>query len=199
MPTGVYVRTKEMRTGKAPRTENWRRNSSLARIGKAPGNKGMHYSEEVRKGFSLRQRGNTCKKGKIVSEIGRKNISKAVKMLWEDSEYRDMMVSRIILGQKLKPNKAEQKLIALIEKSNLPFKYVGDGYTFIAGKCPDFLNIDGKKQLIELFGDFWHKGETGEDRIAHFAKYGFRTLIVWEHELKNENVLADRIKEFLNG
>lgn len=60
---------------------------------------------------------------------------------------------------------------------------MGDGYTWIDGKCPDFLNINGKKQLIELFGTYWHKPEDEEIRRVHFARYGYETIVIWDHEI----------------
>ena len=99
----------------------------------------------------------------------------------------------------IRPNKVERKLLELLNHNNFPFKYVGDGSFLIELKCPDFVNIDGKKQVIELFGDYWHQGEDPQDRIDLFAEYGFSTLIIWEHELSNpENILA-RIREFINA
>lgn len=97
----------------------------------------------------------------------------------------------------IKPTKLEVKVDNLLQKL-LPneYKFVGNGYTWIVGKCPDFLNIDGQKKLIEVFGDYVHKGETGADRIIHFKKYGFDTLLIWENELKDIENLSKRILAF---
>ena len=93
----------------------------------------------------------------------------------------------------------EQKLIGLIQENNLPFKYVGNWQFVLGGKCPDFLNINGRKQLIELFGNYWHTlkaRETVEQRIDHFRQFGFDTLIIWQDELANESEVASRIRTF---
>lgn len=84
------------------------------------------------------------------------------------------------------------------------YKFVGDGTIFIDYKCPDFININGQKKIIEMFGDYWHGEErTGRtkvqeknQRIKHFAKYGFKTLIVWESELKNILQLKEKLIKF---
>jgi len=47
------------------------------------------------------------------------------------------------------------------------------------------MNINGQKKLIELYGDYWHKGQNPQKRINYFKKYGFKTLIIWEKEYKN--------------
>ena len=63
-----------------------------------------------------------------------------------------------------------------------------------------------RKKLIELFGDYWHSKErTGIEpkeherkRIEHFKQFGFDTLIIWEHELKDLNKVKNRIIQFNN-
>jgi G:T-mismatch repair DNA endonuclease (very short patch repair protein) len=57
-----------------------------------------------------------------------------------------------------------------------------------------------------LFGDFWHskkitglkKKEHRKQRQAHFAKYGYKTLVIWEHELQNIQRLKRKLVEFNN-
>ena len=87
------------------------------------------------------------------------------------------------------------------------YNFVGDFQFFLGGKNPDFMNVNGKKQLIEIFGDYWHseekigkpKDEHVKDRIDHFKQYGFDTLIIWEHELKNKKKLERNIISFCRG
>jgi len=98
-----------------------------------------------------------------------------------------------------RPNKAEEKLIELFKIHNIPFKYCGDGDVVIGGKNPDFINRNGRKQLIELFGYFWHKNDDPNERIKHFKKYGFDTLIIWDYELKDENSVLEKVKAFMGG
>jgi len=55
-----------------------------------------------------------------------------------------------------------------------------------------------------MFGDFWHseertgrtKKEEENQRIKHFAKYGFRTLVIWQEELENIPELKKKLVEF---
>lgn len=101
-----------------------------------------------------------------------------------------------------KPNKAERRLVQIIQDHNLPYKYVGNGVVWFEGYNPDFINVDGHKGVIELFGDYWHTAGARTirawegDRAYHFAKYGFRTLVIWEGELKDESKVASKIKRF---
>lgn len=138
----------------------------------------------------------------------KERCSRSKKKNWEDLEYREKQFKAIIEGSKLLPNKPEKFLDKLFQKL-FPnqIKYVGDGKdkdSFIGGRCPDFIFIDGQKKIIEHFGDYHHgEGVTGipneqheQERTAYFAKYGYQTLIIWEHELDNTSQLRDGLVEF---
>lgn len=120
-------------------------------------------------------------------------MSKAHKLHWLESEY----VRKQMLSRNIKPNKSELYLAELIE-SACPneWAFVGDWQLVIAGKCPDFANINGKKQVIELYGDHWHEGENPQDRIDLFSQYGWQTLIIWQSELKQPDKVLKRIAKF---
>jgi G:T-mismatch repair DNA endonuclease (very short patch repair protein) len=74
----------------------------------------------------------------------------------------------------------------------------------LGGKIPDIVNVNGKKQVIELLGTYWHgekiTGRTKEQEEdflkSHYSKYGFDCLIVWESELDNPIQLNQRIQNF---
>lgn len=76
------------------------------------------------------------------------------------------------------------------------YKYVGDWQFVLGDKCPDFMNVNGQKKLIEMYGDYWHSEDQVQPRIDHFKEYGFNTLIIWAHELKDIESLKDRILKF---
>ncbi len=48
-------------------------------------------------------------------------------------------------------------MISVIEKFDLPYKYVGDGELEISGLFPDFVHERGEKKIIEVFGRYWHE------------------------------------------
>jgi hypothetical protein len=107
----------------------------------------------------------------------------------------------------LQPNKAEKKL-SYILRTTCPgeYKYNGDfrlGVSF-AGRIPDFWNVNGRKRVVELFGDYWHGQEltgttkSGEVRKVKnkYRKCGVDCLVIWEHELSNPEKLRKRIINF---
>lgn len=136
-------------------------------------------------------RGDALRKGKSLgckSCSARENATKS----WEDPEF----VKKQMRANKVQPNKYELKFESFLS-FNFPneWKYVGDGQLIIAGKCPDFVNVNGKKQIIELYGDYWHKGQNPQDRINLFSRLGFKTLIIWASEMRD----IERVKEKIYG
>jgi len=101
-----------------------------------------------------------------------------------------------------RPTKPEQKVMEVVEEYSFPFEYVGDGSFILGGLNPDFVNKHDK-QLIEVFGDYWHNPEIcprtslGRVRKAIFASLGYTTLIIWEHEVDDEEYVVSSITDFM--
>ena len=68
------------------------------------------------------------------------------------------------------PEKIIQRILAKYFPKE--WKYVGNGKVWFGKKNPDFININGQKKLIEVYGDYWHRNDNPQDRIDHFKKYG---------------------------
>jgi len=119
------------------------------------------------------------------------------KALWKKPSYREKVVKSALESMHIRPNKKEV-LLANVLQNVVPreYKYVGDGSLIIGGCCPDFMNVNGKKKLIELYGDYWHRNDEPQDRITYFKQFGFETLIVWEHELDDTDSLTKKIVAF---
>ena len=158
----------------------------------------FRHTEETKKKMSL------VKQGKQFSDEHKKKISEAKigrvaseeekerrRQLWKTSEYvRKQMKSR-----NCAPNKIE--LILLQSVKSLGFSFVGDGQLIIDGKCPDFW--DGESRIIELYGNYWHRGDNPQDRIDFFKERGYECLVVWESELSNMGLVESRIQTFVTG
>lgn len=144
------------------------------------------------------------KSGKIISTSkGIKNpeLSKKMKRLWQKDWFKKKMVAASRKAGHNSPNKLEQKFMNIL--NNLipkTFKFVGDGKLIIDRFNPDFCRCDGGKQLIELFGDYWHNLDTWKKRdkrkLKIYKNLGYETLIVWEHELKNLELLQHKILKY---
>ena len=103
-----------------------------------------------------------------------------------------------------RPNKPETHLQQVLD-AEYPhqWQYTGDGKLIIGGYNPDFANCNGKKLLIELFGDYWHTkkadkwSDTELGRVMAFNSLGFRCLVIWEHELGHREQVVEKINHFM--
>jgi len=125
----------------------------------------------------------------------------------QEIEYRAMRCSscetkrRYILGilspEKTQPEIKLQKLLKRLFHKK--YKFVGNGIYWITNFNPDFVNIKNKK-IIELYGDYWHNRQDIKEkdklRIPTYKKYGYKILIVWEHELEDLNELIKKLRKF---
>ena len=114
--------------------------------------------------------------------------------LWSDPNH----VAKVMRGRHRRPTKPEKFLISLFDNHFPDFKYNGD-YRFgivIDRLIPDFVNISGKKQVIEYFGDYWHENDNPDKKILRYKKYGFNCLIIRQDELVSIPKLIDKIGEF---
>ena len=94
------------------------------------------------------------------------------------------------------PNKPEQRLIDILNHNQLPFEYVGDGEVWLGNHNPDFINVNGWKQVIELFGTYWHPVFDVAKYIEYYKQYGYMCLPIWEDELLNPDKVIKKVKKF---
>lgn len=185
-------------------TEEAKDKMRQSRLGKTPSKEtkekqsrtmtGRKYSAEHRRHISENNKG---MKGKCHSVATKQKMSVSRTHMWAnmDKEKRHKWIRSIHKAVSRVPNKPETFLTNLLDDL-FPgeWKYVGDGQMVIAGKCPDFVNINGQKKIIELFGDYWHRGDDPEDRKRIFSPFGFDTLVIWEHELKKDSLVETTSK-----
>ncbi len=130
-------------------------------------------------------------KTKETSEIVARHAEKMKGRTRSDEE-----IKKILISVNARPNKLEKAFFDLLQHL-FPnqYKYVGNGEVSLGGAKPDYININGKKKIIEIFGDYWHsekitgmiEKEHEQKRINHFRQYGYDCLVIWENEFKNEN------------
>jgi G:T-mismatch repair DNA endonuclease (very short patch repair protein) len=63
---------------------------------------------------------------------------------------------------------------------------------------------NGRKIVVEVFGEIWHDpkrsftkipySRTEEATVKHYEKYGWKSIIIWENELKNPNQVVEKIR-----
>lgn len=164
---------------------------------------GKHLSEEHRKNISISLKGKTnsgqFKKGMISWNSGTKGIVKANSGTFKVGHWKGRKLTREEIRKKLAPrpmSSLETKMLGIIEKNNLPFKFTGNGEFFIERKNPDFVNINGQKIAIEVYykrhKEMFRGGleDWKRERDEIFKKYGWKLLFFAETELTEDYVLS---------
>ena len=214
-------------------SEGWKRNisKSVEKRWKEDydGELRKRISEKIKKLWEddiFREKMIAIKKEQWKNEEYRKKISEGRKRQWKDEEYRKGVTERskelwkngtygsneywrkVYKGLNKDPNKSELKLQEIIN-SVCPdeFGYNGGFELGISldRLIPDFVNINGKKKVIELFGDYWHSEEkTGipikdqiDDKTKRYKKVGYDSLFIMEKELNDEENLKSKIENFI--
>lgn len=181
-----------------PKSESHCKAISRAKKGKefalAGWNKGqaMRFKPERGQAISNALKGRVITWGDKISQARKEEMA-------ADPGRRPQLLAYLRDGhsKKPKPNKPERKLIGILDR-HFPnqWKYVGNWAMTIDGVNPDFVNIDGKRQIIEVYGEWWHREDNPQDRIDRFCKYGYATIVFWQKELKDEEAVVSRIANF---
>lgn len=113
---------------------------------------------------------------------------------WQNPEYAKKVMRRRDMSG---PEKTflEQYIVA----NDLPYDFTGNVENksiIIGGKVPDFTHRTEPK-VIEIYGDFFHKGQNPQDRIDYLKQYGYDCLVIWASELKDTEKILEKINSFL--
>jgi very-short-patch-repair endonuclease len=175
--------------------------------------KGQMVSEEQRKKISRSLIQSESHKRVMADPVYRKKISTASKNHWLNQDYRNKQSKRMksnwqnpeFIGKVMhglhSKTRPEQQLDTLLQQLYPnEFKYNGryECGISIDGLVPDFVNCNGQKKIIEMFGDYHHDDSDVGEKTERYAKYGFSLLVVWASELKNEKKeVIQRIIDFV--
>lgn len=172
--------------------------------------RGRKHSEETRKKMSESHSGeNNHNYGKPMSEKQKKVLSELAKKRCSTPQWKEKMKEiRKTINIPKSYTQPERKFIEICEKHNLPFKYTGNGSFWIENLNPDFVDCNGQKIAVEVFGDYWHSPllnkkikhyQTYDGRKKILGKYGWKLIVLWESDLKRhdaeEFVLDTLLKE----
>lgn len=131
--------------------------------------------------------------GKHWSKKMRQKLSESHKHYTKE-QLRNMLQRRI-------PSSLEEKFQNIIDKHNLPYKYVGDGSFILGNYNPDFINTNDAKIAVEVYARYYKKRnhinieKWKQERIKIFGKYGWDLLFFDETEVNEENILKCLLKE----
>lgn len=151
-------------------------------------------------------------KPSVVKNGGGLFCSRTCKNIFQSENEIKREQLRKIRKNIMKPTKPERIFREICQRNNLPFRYVGDGQLWI-GKDkklnPDFVECNGKKIVIEIFGDYWHspllnrnlrEGATLKYRKNHYKRYKWHPIFLWDTDLKRkdaESFVLNMLREVL--
>lgn len=159
----------------------------IANLGKDNPNYGKKCSEETKKKMSR-----THKKlsHTLSSYFQKGNIP------WNKDKkscFTKEVIKKIL--RRRAPSSLEEKFQSIVDKHNLPYKYVGDGSFIIGRYNPDFINTNCKKIAIEVYARYYKRRNhiSIEDwkiqRAKVFRQYGWQVIYFDEIEVNEENIL----------
>lgn len=108
----------------------------------------------------------------------------------------DDLIRAIMKGNSRRPTRPERKLIDIVKRNGLPYKYNGNSAKIvIGGKVPDFVH-NTENVVVEVLGRIFHDPNTPspftirnppEELVEHYKKYGYKCINLWDDELGDEN------------
>ncbi len=158
-----------------PLSEEHKKKISIANIGKK-------CSEETKKKIS------EANKGRVVLQKTKRKISISSKVGMTKDLIRKRLCRRT-------PTTLEEKFQKIIDKYDLPYKYVGDGSFILGHFNPDFININNEKIAIEVYARYYKLrnnksiNQWKEERSKIFRKYGWEIIYFNELEVNDLHIL----------
>ena len=187
-----------------PQTEEAKEKNRLAHSGKNNSNFGKHLNEETKEKLRIANVGEKNPMfGKPSSFLGRHHTEEVKEKLrlansgenssWYGRHHTKEEIKKMF--QRRIPSSLEEKFQSIVDKYNLPYKYVGDGSFKIGDKSPDFINVNSKKIAIEVYAEYFKKRDYESienykiQRAEVFKQYGWKVIYFNEIEVNEENIL----------
>ena len=192
-----------------PQTEKAKEKNRVAHSGENHPNYGKHLNEETKEKLRIANLGEKNPMfGKPSSFLGRRHTKKSkiknkIAHLGENNYWYGKHHTEEQLRKMLRrriPTSLEEKFQSIVDKHNLPYKYVGNGSFIIGGKNPDFINTNNEKIAVEVYAEYFKKKDykTIENykiqRSEVFRQYGWEIMYFNEIEVNEENILI-KLKE----
>jgi hypothetical protein len=124
---------------------------------------------------------------------GRKIRIDALLKTWQNADTKEKHIKATMLGNQARPTRPEIAVKDILDRL-YPNEYAYNGDcsqgVVLAGLVPDFIDVNGKKQIVEVFGDVFHNPElfpfggelnerrTDKGRIEAYKTIGWNCLIM---------------------
>jgi len=172
-------------------SEEHRRNLSEANTGKT-------WSEERCEEASRARRGIPKSEGAIAASaasLSRYLVGLSPKEMqerMENSAHSPTARSKASKTMQKRPTETERILDRFLQDSfSGKFAYTGDGrhmevvraIGYTGRRCPDFVDITGKRQVVSVMGGlgYTHFLDDEREEKEHYAQYGIGCIVVWDN------------------
>lgn len=115
-----------------------RRKMRLAHSGENNHFYGKHHTIESKNKITLKKTG---------KNLGRHTSTEIKASDWKSPSFRHERIKRIVCTR---PTRLEKKFISLFKEKELPLLYVGDRSFMIGRLNPDFIDMKGKRVVVEV-------------------------------------------------
>jgi len=173
-----------------------RRSISETKKGKKSHRKGINLEEEygIKRAQEIREKCSKGNKGKHLSF--KTEFTKGI-VPWNKDKKMPPLTKEHIKKclRRRTPSSLEEKFQKIIDKYNLPYKFVGNGKFFIERYNPDFINTNHEKIAVEVYARYYKLRhdktieEWKKERSGIFAKYGWKVIYFNEMEVNEKNIL----------
>lgn len=150
-------------------------------------------------------------KGRTLTSEHKEKIGRRSRAAWADGRIGGAdWLKKVLTGMRQRPTKPEGELTAILNQHFLGhFVYNGDFSqgVMLNHLVPDFINTNGQKQVIEVFGRMFHDPEkawkpirykaTAEGRIRAYETVGYHCLILWEEEFADPSAVLLKLRNFV--
>ena len=209
---GLTDEQKKARYGKG--VEAIRNMSKEARVARSKKSLKSYNEKPEEEKQSLRFNNSECKKTFWINKreeilesqaAGRRSMTKetldskslacsiSAKARWA-SYSPDKRSDRILKALSKGGRVAEPELILgfyLDRKFSGEWAYNGQGQMkiYLGGKVPDYVNVKGRKAVIEVLGIYYHPEKDENLLIDHYKSLGYECIIIWEYDAYLEEAL----------
>lgn len=160
--------------------------------------RGRIHTEEARQKISK------ALTGRVFTPEWRQRLSEAAQELWGDPEYAEKQQILMHQGMRNMPwsPTMPEILFGMLLEENFPntWRYNGRGGLVLGKYIPDFVRKNGTKQVIEVFGMYWHPESDEEVKKDIYKKFGYDCLVIWDYDIWIDNPkVIDLISSFMKG
>jgi len=126
--------------------------------------------------------------------------SELMKSLWKTPDYVQAFFDSIAASNSF-PESVDEKILDLRLQNLVPgvWQYNGDGKVgvVVGRKLPDFVRVDRRYQIIELFGPWSHSALDELGLLDYYRELGYGCLILWDTDVYGEETnLLTKVREF---